>query len=351
VASTHDRWVRVSRSTPCPLCGKPDNCEISQDGVMVWCGRIADGSLRQNGGGQFLHRLADQPLRPLPPPVRRLPRVERDFPALARRLAAKAAPARTTLAEELGVSAEALERLGVGWNGSSWSFPERDATGNVIGISVRYGDGTKKRLKGGKAGLTFPTDWDMGSGPVLLAEGGSDTAALLGLGLSVIGRPSNAGGVRLLTELLADLPVQREIIVLAERDRKPDGRWPGRDGAVGTAQQLADGLNRSIAWSLPPDNAKDARDWLRGMPALPSDRLAALFTSGLEPVEVDPPPRLEGRVRSLPKIPLADWRDEMLRRRLTMRQPGYYLDRSVTGAGKSTLDCQVVMSILRREAA
>src|SRR5262245_53494927 len=59
VAGSDGKWSRVSRQHPCPICGKPDNCEVSADGRVVWCGRIPEGSLRQNAGGQFLHRLND----------------------------------------------------------------------------------------------------------------------------------------------------------------------------------------------------------------------------------------------------------------------------------------------------
>ena len=62
-----------------------------------------------------------------------------------------------TLAEQLGVSTESLERLGVGWkiDSHAWSFPERNAEGDIIGISLRGWDGKKFCVKGSKRGLTF----------------------------------------------------------------------------------------------------------------------------------------------------------------------------------------------------
>ena len=89
-------------------------------------------------------------------------------------------------------------------------------------------------------------------GPILLVEGGSDTAALMDMGLAVIGRPGNIVPkklfpelVKLLAELLADN--EREIIVIGENDEKPDGRWPGREGAISTATRLAEALDRTVA--------------------------------------------------------------------------------------------------------
>ncbi len=62
-----------------------------------------------------------------------------------------------TLAEELGVSADALQGPGIGFNpkNQSWIFPERDAKGKVIGMMERFQDGKKFMVKGSKRGLTF----------------------------------------------------------------------------------------------------------------------------------------------------------------------------------------------------
>ena len=62
--------------------------------------------------------------------------------------------------------------------------------GRIIGINRRFRDGSKKHLKGTKRGLTYAEDWATTDGPILLPEGGSDTAALLTMGLAAIGRPS-----------------------------------------------------------------------------------------------------------------------------------------------------------------
>jgi hypothetical protein len=52
-------------------------------------------------------------------------------------------------------------------------------------------------------------------------------------------------------------------VVLGEYDPKPDGKWPGRDGAAKVAADLADRLGRSVFWALPLDSAKDVRGWMR----------------------------------------------------------------------------------------
>ena len=126
-----------------------------------------------------------------------------------------------------------------------------------------------------KHGLYYADDWAEHGGPVLLPEGGSDTAALITMGLSAIGRPSNMGGLHHLALMLRG--VRRVVIVLGERDQKASRRgtvkqcpkncpgcpwcWPGGYGAADTATKLSKSLNRRVTWRLPPDDAKDVREW------------------------------------------------------------------------------------------
>ncbi|WP_419191362.1 YfjI family protein [Saltatorellus ferox] len=112
--------------------------------------------------------------------------------------------------------------------------------------------------KGAARGLVVPEHLDDLPGPVLIVEGASDVAACLTLGLPAVGRPSNSAGSKQLLHLLRD----RVVLVVGERDEKPDGRWPGRDGAVAVADKLADRWGRTVPWSLPPAKIKDVREWL-----------------------------------------------------------------------------------------
>lgn len=291
-----DGWERVSRQNPCPICGKPDNCTASTDGRAVWCGRVAEGSARENQGGQFLHVKRDDCLgrnrTPAPSLKSRASESSvRDFSRLADEAFSHpdAAKKRGELAGALGVEPTSLDRLRVGWDTprrsqSRWTIPERDATGTVIGIAIRRKGGGKRFFQDGKRGLTYSDDWHIGNGPILLVEGASDAAALLSMGLSVIGRPSNNAGTDLLVALVRDLPDERKLIVVGENDRKvhqtlksavrkrhrPDCDccsvcWPGKYGAIRTATKLSELLCRNVGWCLTPDNAKDARDWLRMM--------------------------------------------------------------------------------------
>lgn len=61
------------------------------------------------------------------------------------------------LAAKLGVSADAICRLGVGYYPAEncYIFPERDGYGNIIGLMRRYPDGRKYTVEGSKRGLSY----------------------------------------------------------------------------------------------------------------------------------------------------------------------------------------------------
>jgi hypothetical protein len=57
-------------------------------------------------------------------------------------------------------------------------------------------------------------------------------------------------------------PPERRLVVLGENDCKPHGEWPGRKAAVEVSQKLTRQLDRPVVWALPPDKAKDVRQWV-----------------------------------------------------------------------------------------
>ena len=134
----------------------------------------------------------------------------------------------------------------------AWSFPMRDASGDVVGIRLRRRDGRKFAVKGGRDGLFIPTDLPKGD-PLLIAEGPTDTAALLDLGLSVIGRPNCLGGSGLIVQLLKRR-ASREVAIVA------DGDAAGRRGAENLASILALYIP-DVRIVAPPAGVKDARQW------------------------------------------------------------------------------------------
>ncbi len=180
------------------------------------------------------------------------------------------------LARELSVTEDSLKRLCVGWRpratersplgddaGNCWIFPERDAAMRMIGLMRRYEDPKlgKRMMYGGHRGLYIPIGWEEIPGPIYIPEGMSDTAALISAGRCAIGRPSAKGGAPYLVRLLRK--VVRQIIVLGERDPKPDGSWPGKEGMDHIAKILSEQLRRSIGTQLPPQGFKDVREYLK----------------------------------------------------------------------------------------
>ena len=102
-----------------------------------------------------------------------------------------------------------------------------------------------------------------------MSEGASDAVAMTHMGLNAIGRYNNQAGADIVAELLAsniDLWHGREIIIVGENDRKYNagGKWPGRDGAIKFAQELAEWLgdndiHADIRVTMIPAPYKDAR--------------------------------------------------------------------------------------------
>lgn len=268
-------WRRVSRARKCPICGRPDWCLLSRDASAAICARIE--SAKRCGDAGYLHRLRDDGFRPerrrvsLPLPAE----PARDFAALADQY--RAAVNRDDLrrlASGLGVSAEALRDLGIGWDGAAWTFPMRDSAGRIVGIRRRFDDGRKLSVRGGREGCFVPRSYPASdpAAPVLLPEGPTDTAAALSLGFAAIGRPACRGGVRILARLLPG----RHVAVVADADE------PGRAGAAELARVLAI-CCRSVCIIEPPAGIKDLREWLR-RGGTRDDVLAAIHAA--EPVRL-----------------------------------------------------------------
>jgi len=236
--------------------------------------------------------------RSLPPPIV-------DWTEAAKRMFEAGDDERKRTAMDLGLMLEAVEELMVGsgfdaYRGLSFSsWPERNAEGIVVGIVRRYRDGAKKTMRGSHHGLYYGRHATVMAGPVYLPEGGSDTAALIGLGVNAIGRPSNTGGIVELGRILKG--IQKAIVVLGERDNKPDSDcptkcgwcmrcWPGLAGAIATATRLSKMLCRNVVVRMFPQ-AKDARAWV-------SENKQASAVEVLQVLDYDPvkePCRVCGR--------------------------------------------------------
>lgn len=307
VTTTNNRWHEVRRDQPCSACGKPDWCAWSPDAAILRCMRggnvpagmrlmkgDADGGTLfvvgdgDNSNDHALHR------RHLNPALKAMPTststATTDLSAVLERLQAKLTDAHmAALVETTHIPADGWARLGPdwcdaddlralraggdGWNDDRGSYPvgafafaEYDGRGQLVGFSLRTEDGRKgaasSKATGAKRGLVVPNNLNDLPDPVLCVEGASDVAACVALGLPAVGRPSNRAGAA----DLADLLDGRAVLVVGERDGKPGGAWPGRDGAKSVAQQVAGRWGESVEWTLPPVGTKDIRAWLKANP-------------------------------------------------------------------------------------
>jgi hypothetical protein len=273
-------WQRVTKAKPCPICGKADYCGFAPDGSACICMRIDVGSVKRTRNGGFLHRFGDGPhhrptirtttIRPSLPS-------RQDLPILALRYRTAVNPdGLERLAQRLGLTAQSLIRLGIGWaqDHHAWAFPMTDAAGNVVGIRLRLDGGRKFAVRGGREGLFIPSNL-LDCEHLLICEGPTDTAALLDLGFCVVGRPSCTGGGRLLVQLVNSLK-PTDVVIVADADA------PGERGAAALASILA--LYCPVRMIRPPNGIKDARAWksagatatevLTLMDAAPTRRLA-----------------------------------------------------------------------------
>ena len=275
------KLLRANKSRPCPVCGRIDWCGLFADGSAAVCMRVKNATPTKNGG--WLHRLKDRPQRR---PVGRFAgyvkvgkavKAEqrdrtpaRDFGPAAEKFHAAGADRIVGLADALGVPADALARLRVGWASGAelsdlgtkcrgigcWTFPMVDATGRTIGLRLRSPDGGKFAATGSRSGLFIPSGLAEHPAALLIVEGPTDAAALIGLGLNAVGRADCNSGGPPLAELIGKLHPER-VLVLADADE------PGRRGADALARLLATRTRRPIRVAQPPDGVKDARQWCR----------------------------------------------------------------------------------------
>jgi hypothetical protein len=282
-----DKWRSVRRSEPCPICGRPDWCQVATDGRGAICKRV-ESNRAMKGGGWFHHLntlgAASTAVRSLPP--RPAPTLQRrnDLHLLAKSFATAMAPQRLDMfAHSLGLTPESLKRLDVGWcidepmlNGRGeqtrvkrcFSFPMRSVAGDVVGLRMRSISGRKFAFTGGAGGLFIPRG--LNSGRVYLLEGPTDTAAALDMGLNAIGRESCSAGVQLIIDMLKKWRFE-ELVIFSQRDeaklrnkQRPDlGVWyPAQEGAEKLAV-IARVYCPIVRVIMPPIGVKDVGIWLQ----------------------------------------------------------------------------------------
>jgi hypothetical protein len=134
--------------------------------------------------------------KPAPPVKKRSPA---EWELYARQCRTALNPERLRkFAASLGVTVEALEAFGIGYDTTcgAWTWPMRDGARRVIGIRRRYEDARGYRcVPGSENGLFIPEDYSPRPGdPLLIPEGPTCAAAARDMGLRVVGRPNSSAG-------------------------------------------------------------------------------------------------------------------------------------------------------------
>ena len=265
-SSSRPELIRVGRGYPCPICNKPDWCSVSSDGTFCICMRISDGSVQQTQNGGYLHRLTSQSdyryrklkyWRKIQPKFDHSPVINSSvWKAKSQLYHLKAEEiGLEKLASNLGVSVHSLKNLEVGWCNkfAAWSFPMKWNVDQYCGVRLRNDRGNKWAIKSSKQGLFIPKNLQINPEILFVAEGPSDTAAILDMGFNAIGRPNCSGGVNQIVALVQSMkPVK--LVIASDHDQ------PGQRGASVLAQKLAShGQNTLVI--TPPDSCKDMRAW------------------------------------------------------------------------------------------
>ena len=165
------------------------------------------------------------------------------------------------LAKELRLAPESLNAIQVGYDCLKRVayFPEWNDRADMVGLIRRDERGNKRAMPASLRGLTLAR-YENGapSGPVYVAEGATDTAALHMAGVFAIGRSTAKSSYWERNWLLCHLRRlnRRKIIVLGDRDSS----GAGARGAEEIADYLAAKLKQTVWWALPQDRFKDVRE-------------------------------------------------------------------------------------------
>jgi hypothetical protein len=289
--------VRVKRKSPCPICGKPDWCSMTDDKAIVICMRVAEGSIKESKNFGYIHILEEREYRPLDPTPRK-PEPPARAPLERRDAVYREMLATLTLTDlhvedlrERGLSTLTIERNAYAslpalsqipdlcadlarehnlanvpgfyrdeegrWMMTVYSpgffIPVRDTQGRIQGCQIRQDHGSRyiwfsspedkdgKRKDGASSGapIHFARPWRAdATGEAIVTEGGlkADVIAEL-LDACVVGVPGvSALGVHFGAELKARLPEITTVFVAYDTD------WRAKSQVATALQRLFDSL-------------------------------------------------------------------------------------------------------------
>jgi hypothetical protein len=118
----NEKIVRVSRKQPCSICNHTDFCGVTADGVLAFCMRVSQGSIKTAGNGAYIHKLRFDDAAPTPTPQKPV-QPKPDAPLASRehldgvyatllRQQLELSPEHTDSLTKRGLSASEIERCG-----------------------------------------------------------------------------------------------------------------------------------------------------------------------------------------------------------------------------------------------
>ena len=261
-------WIRVSRTKPCIICGKPDKaCSVAEDGSMACCMKVpSDWECKGEMGG-WLHVTEPNVVKRVRNVFRRALKKKPKPPKYWHNLVTESLetaglePRARVLAMQLGLSMNSMERLMVGWlpQYSAWTFPMWDGIDSMIGIRLRGLNGNYWCVPGSANGIFWAAGVDRtADSDLMIGEGPTDCGALLDLGFDAIGRPNALAGVGYLTDFVRG--ARRKVVIVIDANSKYKVERPG---AVKLAKAIRP-LTTGVSILRTPGGYKDIRAWYNG---------------------------------------------------------------------------------------
>lgn len=251
-----DGWRRVTKSSPCPVCKRPNSqhkatwCIATTDNDVAICPFTPDGATKHIEDSGYLHHLngrtnTRQHTGPYvyknAKPIHR--RVV-NWVALQDFYIQRVNPDELrVLADNAGLSTSSLRGLGIGYEGNdTWTFPMFDANAKIIGIRKRNCTG-KTAVYGSRNGLFLPRTYPCGD-VIVICEGPTDTAKAIDLGYYAIGRASCSTCMSMVEKYVG----QAKAVIMADNDGV----------GIHYANKLAKRIKARV---ILPARGKDLREW------------------------------------------------------------------------------------------
>jgi 5S rRNA maturation endonuclease (ribonuclease M5) len=160
---------------------------------------------------------------------------------------------------ELGVSPDSWKALGAVWSGKkdAWVLPFRNDSFAIVGFQFRALSGFKWTMEGSHLGLFIPRAKVQDE--VYIAEGASDCAALLTLGVYAIARPAAFACHDMLEDFITRQKIKRAIIVTDFDPQWQKEKKRIASPGVESALKLRLKLSCESKIVVPPNGSKDIR--------------------------------------------------------------------------------------------